>query len=269
MAGIDGWQHDAAARIMQEIVDDHDSSASTLTQKAIDILLDTALSSEDSGRLSDAARQIADGKPSMAGLANAAHNFVDRVGSLGATHCKKAMIELAKTLQQELTDCARRASLYAAQMIPTESLVATCSASTLARETIEMSRPRRVVIYVERGQYEVHGFRMAQDLAAGGANVQTAFSLWNERSSNRPSMAIVGADAVTPEFIVNGSPSLHLAESVRCLAPFYVVCERIKFTRETQVADGFDRIPVSLVSGIITEDGVIPPHAIERWIRDR
>ena len=269
MAGIDGWQHDAAARITQDIIDDHDSSASTLTQKAIDILLDMALSSEDGGRLSDAARQIADGKPSMAGLANAAHNFVDRVGALGPNPCDKAMIELAKTLQQELIDCARRASLYAAQMIPTEGLVATCSASTLARETIEMARPRRVVVYVERGQYEVHGFRMAQDLAAGGANVQTTFSLRNEWDSNRPNIAIVGADSVTPEFIVNGSPSLHLAESVRCLAPFYVVCERIKFTRETQVADGFDRIPVSLVSGIITEDGVIPPHAIERWTRDQ
>lgn len=269
MAGIDGWQRDAAARITQEIVDDHDSSASMLTQKAVDILLDMALSPEDSGRLSDAAREIADGKPSMAGLANAARNFVDRVGSLGANPCKKAMIELAKTLQQELVDCARRASLYAAGMIPTEGLVATCSASSLARETIEMARPRRVVVYVERGQYEVHGFRMAQDLAAGGANVQTTFSLRNEWDSNRPSMAIVGADAVTPEFIVNGSPSLHLAESVRCLAPFYVVCERVKFTRETQAADGFDRIPVSLVSGVITEDGVIAPHSIERWIRDR
>ena len=81
MAGIDGWQRDAAARITQEIVDDHDSSASTLTQKAIDILLDMALSSEDSGRLSDAARQIADGKPSMAGLANAARNFAEQVGA--------------------------------------------------------------------------------------------------------------------------------------------------------------------------------------------
>lgn len=269
MAGIDGWQHDATPRITQEIIDDHDSSASTLTQKAIDILLDMALSPSDGSRLSDAVRQIADGKPSMAGLANAARNFVDQVGTLGANPCKKTMIELAKTLQQELIDCARLASLYAARMIPTEGLVATCSASSLARETIQMARPRRVVVYVERGQYEVHGFRMAQDLAAGRANVQTAFSLWDERSSNRPSMAIVGADAVTPEFIVNGSPSLHLAESVRCLAPFYVVCERIKFTRETQAADGFDQIPVSLVSGIITEDGVIAPHTIEHWIRDR
>lgn len=269
MAGIDGWRHDAEARITQEIIDDHDSSASMLTQKAIDILLDTALSSSDGGRLSDAARQIADGKPSMAGLSNAAHNFVDRVESLGPNPCKNSMIELAKTLQQELIDCARRASLHAALMIPTEGLVATCSASSLARETIQMGKPRRVVVYVERGQYEAHGFRMAQDLAAGGANVQTEFSLWDERGANRPSMAIIGADAVTPQFIVNGSPSLHLAESVRCLAPFYVVCERIKFTRETQVADGFDRIPVSLVSGIITEDGVIAPHAIERRIRDR
>ena len=269
MAGIGGRRHDTAVRIMREIVDDQDSSASALTGKAVGILLDIALSSKDGCSLSDAAQQIADGKPSMAGLANAARNFAEHVGALGPNPCSKAVVELAKAFRQELVYCAKRAALNASQMIPAEGLVVTCSASSLTLETVRMVRPRRVVVYVERGQYEGHGFRMAQDLAAGGVNVETASSLSNKRGSERPSMAIVGADAVSPGFVVNGSPSLHLAESICGLSPFYVVCERIKFAREVEAADGFDRIPISLVSGVITEDGVIAPHTTGRWIRER
>ena len=269
MAEIGGRRHDAAVRIVREIVDDQDSSASALTGKAIGILLDIALSSKDGCSLSDAAQQIADGKPSMAGLANGARNFAEHVGALGPNPCSKAVVELAKAFRQELVYCARRAALNASQMIPAEGLVVTCSASSLTLETVRMARPRRVVVYVERGQYEGHGFRMAQDLAAGGVNVETAFSLSNKRDLDRPSMAIVGADAVSPGFVVNGSPSLHLAESICGLSPFYVVCERIKFAREVEATDGFDRIPIPLVSGVITEDGVIAPRAIGRWIRER
>ena len=269
MAGIGGRRHDAHGRIIREIVDDRDSSASALTGKAIGILLDIALSSQDGCSLSEAAQQIADGKPSMAGLANAARYFVERVGALGANPCSEAVVELAKTFRQELAYCAKRAALNASGMIPAEGLVVTCSASSLTLETVRMARPRGVVVYVERGQYEGHGFRMARDLAAGGLDVETVSSLSNKRGLDRPSMAIVGADAVSPGFVVNGSPSIHLAESVRGLYPFYVVCERIKFAREVEATDGFDQIPIPLVSGVITEDGVIAPQTIGRWIRER
>jgi translation initiation factor 2B subunit (eIF-2B alpha/beta/delta family) len=81
-------------------------------------------------------------------------------------------------------------------------------------------------------------------------------------------LALVGADAVTAEHIVNGTPSLELAQAAKGRVPFHVVCETVKFTRESQVEHGYDRVPLALDASIATEEGLIAPAQMERHMPD-
>ena len=79
------------------------------------------------------------------------------------------------------------------------------------------------------------------------------------RSVGRAHLTIVGADAVTPAFVVNGAPTRALAEAASGRSPFYVVCETVKFAPSAFASSGYDLIPLRLVRGIVTEQGVSGP----------
>ena len=72
------------------------------------------------------------------------------------------------------------------------------------------------------------------------------------------SLAITGADAVAPAFIVNGSPTLALARACHGRISYYVVGESVKVTSKAVGAPGYDLVPVALVSGVVTEEGTKP-----------
>ena len=69
-------------------------------------------------------------------------------------------------------------------------------------------------------------------------------------------LVMVGADAVTSQYLVNGTPTLELARVANGVIPIYVVCETIKFAMSIPAEPGFDRVPLALVSALVTEKGV-------------
>ncbi len=151
-------------------------------------------------------------------------------------------------------------------MVPARSSVFTCSYSSLALSTLARAHPYTIQVYVSQGEYEEHGLRMADNLKERNMTTEIVRESLKDEHFESLSMAIVGADSVTPEFVVNGSPSLELAQAIHGYVPFYVVCESIKFAHEVEVMPGYDRVPIELVAGIITEDGVIAPRSLERRI---
>jgi translation initiation factor eIF-2B subunit delta len=81
----------------------------------------------------------------------------------------------------------------------------------------------------------------------------------------RADVILCGADAVSLHgWLINGAPSLELAEvAARKKKPFYIVCETAKFDVRGFLAGlrraepGFDMVPLELVTGIVTERGVL------------
>ena len=47
-------------------------------------------------------------------------------------------------------------------------------------------------------------------------------------------LALIGADAVTPGLLINGTPSQSLAQAAAGRVPFYAVCETVQFTRDAR-----------------------------------
>ncbi|HIE16709.1 MAG TPA: hypothetical protein EYP71_00750, partial [Dehalococcoidia bacterium] len=86
--------------------------------------------------------------------------------------------------------------------------------------------------------------------------------------------ALVGADSITVDgYLINGKPTLFLAETAReSKIPLYVICETAKFdirsygATSTEVEPGFDKTPVELVTGIITEKGTMEPSLVITYI---
>lgn len=256
-------------RIQTEIAEDYYNSASVLTARAIQILKEAALRcTEDdyAGCIADAAGQIATAKPSMAGLGTAARRFASQLGGTAHDAPEQSITDLTDSFLTELANAAQRAVVLAARMIPAKSSVLTCSYSSLALEVLTKVRPDTVLVYVPPGTYEEHGIRMAEELRECDRAIEVVREPLTDERFKTLSMAVVGADSVTPELVVNGSPTLEMAQAFQGHAPFYIVSERIKLTREVEVVPGYDRVPIELVTGIITEDGVLAPGILEQWV---
>jgi translation initiation factor 2B subunit (eIF-2B alpha/beta/delta family) len=72
--------------------------------------------------------------------------------------------------------------------------------------------------------------------------------------------------------MINGTPSLELAQMARRRGrPFYAVCEISKIdarglTAGLREADpGLDMLPLELLSGLVTERGVLQPEEIYKF----
>ncbi|MEN6296245.1 MAG: hypothetical protein ABFD61_08990 [Chloroherpetonaceae bacterium] len=68
-------------------------------------------------------------------------------------------------------------------------------------------------------------------------------------------LGMIGADAVIDNnYVINGTPSLLLAENLLGgNHPFYSIAEKLKFTDDIEIEEGFDKIPIKYITKIITE----------------
>jgi translation initiation factor eIF-2B subunit delta len=89
--------------------------------------------------------------------------------------------------------------------------------------------------------------------------------------------ALVGADSITGDgYLINGKPTLLLAYAAKSKdLPLYVACESAKFaipgyiTKGTELESAFDRVPLDLVTGIITEKGTMLPNLVMSYIEEK
>ena len=99
------------------------------------------------------------------------------------------------------------------------------------------------------------GRRLVQALTDIGIDAVTTGRDRTTSKAESLDAAIIGADAVSGNSVLNGVPSLGLARAVDGHLPLYVVCESVKFVPQAQLAPGYDRVPMDLVCRAITEAG--------------
>ena len=95
--------------------------------------------------------------------------------------------------------------------------------------------------------------------------------------ASRANKALVGADSLLADgSLINGTPTHKVALAAKDSGiPFYTVCETTKFNilsnfgRKPELEKGFDLTPSKLVTGIITEKGMIKPHNVIKHLRNR
>ena len=78
-----------------------------------------------------------------------------------------------------------------------------------------------------------------------------------------PHRPLIGADRVCPDgSLVNGIPSLLLAEHTHGVVPLYVAAETFKLDDGEHVEEGFETVPPRLIAGYVTDRGVVQPDQV-------
>ncbi|MGH6912594.1 MAG: hypothetical protein ACREH3_02680, partial [Geminicoccales bacterium] len=169
--------------------------------------------------------------------------------------------------------------------------IVTISYSRSVRRVLEhLARDRPVHVACSEGRPMLEGRRMAGRLAAAGIPVTFFTDAAIAHALDDAHEVVVGADAVAPEWFLNKSGTrLLVATAAQLGIPVYVVASREKFVgaeaaRRLRPREGdpaevwdpprgvavrnpyFEQVPVELVSGLITDVGVLPPAEVVKVI---
>lgn len=165
-------------------------------------------------------------------------------------------------------DHAARATIEeTAAMIQDGATILTCSYSGTILEACSgasgAGKRLEVITLRSKSGDVAYGERMAESLAARGIRARVRPDDVSVPELAPLTMALIGADRVRPDgSLVNGVPSLLLAEHVHGIAPLYVAAETFKLDDAETIEDGFEAVPAGLVTGYVTDRGVVQPDQV-------
>ncbi len=245
------------------LIQDRAHGAGFLAQRAVWALGQAAadeVATQESVRQAATALQTA--RPGMASVTNAVSLLLERLENDGWVLNRAP--SLASRLIAEVQGWTEQAAEHAANLVPEGAKVLSCSYSSTVIRALTMAKESGssfTALVVPSAGY---GVAMIEELLQAKVDAEQASTLPRDAVAG-DTIGLIGADSVYPgSNVVNGSPSMGLARwcADRSL-PFYVVCDSLKFvtgsTRERpDLPPGMDRVPVRMVTGIVTEEGVLP-----------
>lgn len=273
---------------LRRIRSDRSSGAAELLRRAADVfpLLrgETVESIEDARRLVvDTCRALTEAQPYMAGIANLADSVKRAVADADASQAiEKAALAAREFVEKAATAAERTAELTSAQ-IPENATVLTHSRSSTVLNAFVRARRagRRFGVIATESRPLFEGRAVAETLAREGIAVTLIADAAAALVMERADLIMVGADRVTPEYVVNkiGTRMIALAAN-EVLVPVHAITDLSKFTRETMLPERpdlqgpgdlwrdrpsdvqvinrlFEPTPLALFTTIITEDGAL------------
>ena len=169
---------------------------------------------------------------------------------------------------------------YGCGIVTDLDTVITCSYSSTVCKVLELSSQRearfRVIIAESRFEDNTYGEIIAEQLMKHKIPAEIIRDEDIEFRISKADKALVGADSITVDgYLINGTPTLALAEAAKKeKIPFYTICETAKFDIEVgankgaELEPGFEKIPLDLVTGIITEKGTMQPGLVIAYIEE-
>ncbi|MCW4051322.1 MAG: translation initiation factor eIF-2B [Candidatus Bathyarchaeota archaeon] len=279
-----------AEKLVESIALDRFHGADWLSNAALGVMISIALNSKakDSNELTETmnsyARRMAESRPSMAPIRNKLGTLIMELPEDAPLNELRAeATKIASRLITESRESRKRLIEHMKAVTQSPMTVITHSNSATVQDVILGLGVENVVVTESRPQYE--GRDLAVTLAEMGVNpllvVDSAMGVFMKSAE----VAIVGADSVLYDgSFINKIGTRLMALSAREQGvPFYVVCDTWKFDvmnylgAETQleekdpaeVAEGlegvnvrnpyFEVVPGKLVSGIVTELGLMEP----------
>ena len=200
--------------------------------------------------------RLAQTRPSMAAIGYAVKRFLAAFETTGEGPVPH---ELANNLMGEMDGVSQDAARNAAAIVYDGARVLTCSYSSAVLRTFEAalaSGKRITVAALESRSGELaYGQRLLDQVSSLGISTILVPDDSISEEVGQADMVLVGADKLLPDCsIVNGRPSLALAGAAKEAIPLYVVCESYKRDSDPVTEEGFDLVPASLITGIITDD---------------
>ncbi len=287
-------------QILREIRNDNRSGASEITQKAARSLVVFAETFEGSTPhdlmqgLSEVGREIVKCQPTMAPLFNLVNRTLleaDEAKTVeeGRTRIKSVVSNSVKNSREGW----KRIADHANSLVEKDSTILTHSYSAtlfwILGHLHERMKEFSVICTESRPLCE--GVTLARQLAEKGIRVRLVVDAAAFQLLDRVSLVLVGADAISPLGVTNKIGTCGLAAAANFLAvPFYVVAGTEKCVSRDLMADldketrpsneiaendtmidilnfYFDRTPLELVSGVITEEGIWRTGRIKEYFR--
>lgn len=260
----------------EQLALDRQHGASFLLRQALLILKDEAVELPNADgvnylqELAAIARQLQVIRPAMASIGNGIQLFIDGLEGLDVSNCRAAPVELVTALVDDILACLelyyQRTVFNGASLIHNGARLITCSfsATVCAALTQAASEGKEFFVLVLDSQANPAGFAygemMASALQAGGVTCRLIPTDEVYLHTQGVTLGLVGADSILSDgALINGWPTLRLARACcHNRIPFYCLSESIKFTSSFPpgpLEKGFERIPASFITAIITEKG--------------
>jgi translation initiation factor 2B subunit (eIF-2B alpha/beta/delta family) len=273
------------AQMIAEIENDKEHGASFISREALQTMKLVIkrsrgkTSEEFLGELTEAGIALIKARPSMASITNNISRFMYEVRNCGETEKRLDPLKnFASILSEEIIKDSEQASLNTAkngaEYLENMDVVMTCSYSSAVCQTFKQAflkgkHFRVLALESKSAEGKLYGKIAAQELESARILVKVIPDDAIKRYISGVNKIFVGADSVFADgSLINGTPTYKLAsQAVGENIPLYSVCETIKFkvqglAQESQLEEGFDRIPPNLITGIITEKGILKPDEI-------
>jgi ribose 1,5-bisphosphate isomerase len=267
---------------------DREHGAGWLTVRALEILreaasLDPAVTTDKLlASLTAVTTALLEARPAMVSIANYALYYRDELGSAALTsrspqRLKKAAFSIADRLIKLHQKSTAAAARNAARLVAARSIVMTCSYSSAVCSALEMARRGgrdfKVLAVESRHRKISYGEMTLQRLQQSGISGRIVPDSQVGWQAARADLMLCGADSVSLHgWMINGTPSLELAQMAqRRGRPFYAVCEASKIDARGLTAGlreaeaGLDLVPLELLSGLVTERGILQTDEIYRF----
>ncbi len=232
------------------------------------------------------AKELASARPNITPIAYYAnqflHQILTRYGKDTDVDSIKRFAELkGKDLLKTATKAFSKTVEYASGIISDLDTIVTCSFSSTVCQVLEQASQRetrfRVLVAASKFGDKAYGELTATQLMKHQILVEIIPDASINFRISKADKALVGADSITGDgYLINGKPTRLLAQAAKSKnIPFFVACESSKFTirgyvsKSTELEPGFDRIPLNLVTGIITEKGTMLPSLVMSYIEEK
>ena len=283
------------SKVLEEInklKNDYVHGASWLSLHAINTLI-LAVSESQTETVADfvqeikeVAQEVASARPGITSIANYANQFLHQIITRSQNENNpEALKSFAESKGKELvksaTKAVSKAVEYACGIISDLDTVITCSYSSTVCQVLELAKQRetrfRVIAAESKFNDKAYGEITAEQLMKYQIPVEIIGDGQINLRISKADKALVGADSITADgYLINGKPTLLLAQAAKNKKiPFYVVCESAKFTirgyvtKSMELEPAFDRTPLNLVTGIITEKGTMQPSLVIAYIEEK
>jgi translation initiation factor 2B subunit (eIF-2B alpha/beta/delta family) len=266
----------------ETVAADRTHGSAWISVRALEALRDRAAVAADAAAVATVARELRDARPGMAAVANRVNRVMAEAPRTPAVIRDRAAAAAESALDADDGAAARAADRCGASVV-------TLSRSGTVRTALERARPAVLIGESRPGR---EGVDTAAGLAEAGLDVTltTDAALAAELAAREPDAVLVGADAVLADgSVVNkvGTRGLALA-AAREDVPVYAVAAADKVRPDTTVHgetgeaaalyDGaapvsvanpiFDRTPADLVTGVVTERGVLDADGVRAVAAD-
>ncbi len=277
---------------IREIRDDWTSGASQIARNALGVLkffVQTSKHKACRGFKEDfieVGRKLFETRPNMAPVQNLVTQIVYEVGT-SEEHDLVSVRKFASSridkLCKESEVAVQKCAEWAATIISDVDCLVSCSDSSTVCETFRVAKQagKSFKVLVAESRSGDGRFRYGEVMAEFLTSIDVHAEVFpdNEIRSYVPDAkcVLVGADSVLCDgSVINGKPTAELAVAAKeCGIPFYSVCETSKANtlsylgKKVDLKEGFDLAPANLITGLVTEKGILDAGAIVEIMKSK